>query len=206
MLANKKIAIIGLGYVGLPLAVEFGRLYQTIGYDINEARVQELHSGIDNTLEVESDQLAAAIHLSFTAKLSDIARCNVYIVTVPTPIDEFHNPNLSALKVVSKAIGRLLKKEDVVIYESTVFPGATEEVCVPILEAESGLIFNTDFFAGYSPERINPGDKEHRVATILKVTSGSTAQTADFVDQLYRSIITGCLRERIISSLRHLGA
>jgi len=190
MAGDVKIAIIGLGYVGLPLAVEFGKIYPTIGFDINQIRVGELQAGTDSTLEVEPELLASSNKLSFTAQISDIAACNVFIVTVPTPIDEFNSPDLVPLQLASKAIGQILKKEDVVIYESTVFPGATEEVCVPVLEEVSGLSFNTDFYAGYSPERINPGDKEHRVANILKVTSGSTPEIADFVDELYRSIIT----------------
>jgi len=185
-----KIAMIGLGYVGLPLAVEFGKKYTTIGFDINDPRIQELRSGIDNTLEVEPELLASASHLSYTSQANDIADCNIYIVTVPTPIDKHKRPDLTPLVKASETIGAILKKDDIVIYESTVYPGATEEVCIPILEQQSNLTFNTDFFAGYSPERINPGDKEHRVTNILKVTSGSTEAVAEFVDQLYASIIT----------------
>lgn len=190
-LASRPVlGIIGLGYVGLPLAVEFGKSYQTIGFDINESRIKELQGGTDSTLEVETELLSEAVHLSYACHIEDMAACNVYIVTVPTPIDDYKSPDLTPLKAASKMIGRILKKDDVVIYESTVFPGATEEVCIPVLEAESGLTFNKDFFAGYSPERINPGDKEHRVSNILKVTSGSTPEIADFVDKLYRSVIT----------------
>ncbi|WP_407939121.1 Vi polysaccharide biosynthesis UDP-N-acetylglucosamine C-6 dehydrogenase TviB [Methylobacter luteus] len=185
-----KIAIVGLGYVGLPLAVEFGKKYPTIGFDINQKRVQELQSGQDLTLEVSSEELGQAALLSYTASLKDIKNCNVYIVTVPTPINEHKQPDLTPLIKASEAIGTILKPDDVVIYESTVYPGATEEVCVPLLEQHSGLKFNEQFYAGYSPERINPGDKEHRVTNILKVTSGSTEETADYVDSLYKSIIT----------------
>ena len=184
------IGIIGMGYVGLPLAVEFGKKYSTIGFDINSRRIKELMSGKDSTLEVESEELKNATKLRYTDKLNQIAECDVYIVTVPTPIDEFKQPDLTPLKCASQTIGKVLSKGNIVIYESTVYPGATEEVCVPILEKESGLKFNHDFFAGYSPERINPGDKEHRVTTIKKVTSGSTPEIADFVDQFYKSIIT----------------
>ncbi|MCK4588156.1 MAG: nucleotide sugar dehydrogenase, partial [Gammaproteobacteria bacterium] len=189
-LKDARIGIIGLGYVGLPLAVELGKHYPTKGLDINAPRVAELQAGKDSTLEVDEDELKLATQLTYTSTPGDLADCNVYIVTVPTPIDSAKRPDLSPLVGASHAIGKLLKKGDVVIYESTVYPGATEEVCVPILEAESGLSFNKDFFAGYSPERINPGDKEHRVTTILKVTSGSTPESADFVDDLYASIIT----------------
>jgi len=189
-LVEVKIALIGLGYVGLPLAVEFGKHYQTVGFDINHARVAELDGGFDSTLEVENDELAQANLLSFTTNSSNISDCEVFIVTVPTPIDKHNRPDLTPLEKSSATIGKLLKKGDVVIYESTVYPGATEEVCVPILESESGLKFNEDFFCGYSPERINPGDKEHRVTTIKKVTSGSTPEAAEKVDQLYKSIIT----------------
>ena len=189
-LANTRIGIIGLGYVGLPLAVEFGKHYPCVGLDINAKRIEELRAGIDNTLEVDAEELAQASQLSYTSQLEDLKQCNVYIVTVPTPIDDFKRPDLSPLVGASTTVGKLLSKGDIVVYESTVYPGATEEVCVPILEAESGLRFNQDFYAGYSPERINPGDKEHRVTSILKVTSGSTPQVADFVDCLYASIIT----------------
>ncbi len=189
-LTDTKIAIIGLGYVGLPLAVEFGKHYPTIGFDINAQRISELNDGVDNTLEVESEELKASPQLSFTDQLNDIRDCNCYIVTVPTPVDKHRQPDLSPLRGASKAIGSVISKGDTVIYESTVYPGATEETCIPIVETESGLKFNEDFFAGYSPERINPGDKEHRVTTILKVTSGSTPEIANYVDDLYASIIT----------------
>jgi UDP-N-acetyl-D-galactosamine dehydrogenase len=185
-----RIAIIGLGYVGLPLAVEFGKRYVTVGFDINAARIAELKQGRDSTLEVEPELLAQAARLIFTDRLADIAGCNVYIVTVPTPINEHKQPDFTPLIRASESIGQVLAPGDVVIYESTVYPGATEEVCVPILERVSGLRFNEGFFVGYSPERINPGDKAHRVTTIKKVTSGSTPDTADFVDALYASIIT----------------
>ena len=185
-----KIAVIGLGYVGLPLAVEFGKRRSVVGIDINEHRIEALKRGHDSTLEVEDDELALARHLSFTNRLKDIAGCNVYIVTVPTPIDRHNRPDLTPLMKASEAIGKVLKHGDVVIYESTVYPGATEEDCVPVLAANSGLRFNIDFFAGYSPERINPGDKAHRLTTIRKVTSGSTPEAAEFVDTLYGSIIT----------------
>lgn len=190
MLNDIKIGMIGLGYVGLPLAVEFGSKYPTVGFDINQHRITELKSGNDHTLEVSSAELAEATHLTYSANIQDIADCNIYIVTVPTPINEHKQPDLSPLEKASGLLGKVLKKDDIVIYESTVYPGATEEVCVPILEKASGLKFNRDFFVGYSPERINPGDKQHRVTNILKVTSGSTAETAEKVDQLYKSIIT----------------
>ncbi len=189
-LSNTKIAIIGLGYVGLPLAVEFGKHYPTIGFDINSQRIIELRDGVDNTLEVESDELKASPQLSFADNISAIKECNCYIVTVPTPVDKHRQPDLSPLRSASKAVAKVIQKGDIVIYESTVYPGATEEDCIPIIEAETGLKFNVDFYAGYSPERINPGDKEHRVTTILKVTSGSTPEIADYVDDLYASIIT----------------
>ncbi|WP_299873375.1 Vi polysaccharide biosynthesis UDP-N-acetylglucosamine C-6 dehydrogenase TviB [uncultured Cocleimonas sp.] len=189
-LENAKIAIVGLGYVGLPLAVEFGKKITTVGFDINHSRIVELKSGNDNTLEVDPDEMAQAHKATYTDTLDDIAACNIFIVTVPTPIDEFNRPDLTPLEASSASIGKILKKNDIVIYESTVYPGATEEVCIPILEKESGLKFNEDFFAGYSPERINPGDKEHRLPTIKKVTSGSTPEIADYVDELYKSIIT----------------
>ena len=187
---NTRIAIVGLGYVGLPLAVEFGKKYPTTGFDINHKRVQELQSGQDFTLEVSSEELASAQQLRYSTDVSDIAECNVYIVTVPTPIAKHKQPDLTPLIKASELIGSVLKPNDVVVYESTVYPGATEEVCVPLLEKHSGLTFNRDFYAGYSPERINPGDKEHRVTNILKVTSGSTAEAADYIDQLYKSIIS----------------
>ena len=187
---NTKIAIIGLGYVGLPLAIEFGKKFPTIGFDINQARIDELKSGIDSTLEVDPEEMALASKISYTSNLNDIQNCNVFIITVPTPIDEYNRPDLTPLEKSSASIGSILKKNDIVIYESTVYPGATEEVCIPILEKKSDLKFNKDFFAGYSPERINPGDKEHRLPTIKKVTSGSNLEIADFVDKLYKTIIT----------------
>jgi UDP-N-acetyl-D-galactosamine dehydrogenase len=189
-LENTKIAIVGLGYVGLPLAVEFGKRYDTLGFDINATRVEQLRTGLDTTLEVDADELAAASRLRFSASLDDIRTCNVYIVTVPTPIDSAKRPDLTPLIKASEALGKVIKAGDVVVYESTVYPGCTEEVCVPILEKVSSLRYNLDFFAGYSPERINPGDKQHRVTSILKVTSGSNPEVADFVDRLYGSIIT----------------
>ena len=189
-LADVRPAIVGLGYVGLPLAVEFGRHYPTVGFDINCARIDELRHRRDSTLEVSAEELAAATQLTYSTDLNDIASCNVYIVTVPTPIDAYKRPDMAALRSASKAIGRVIKRGDVVVYESTVYPGATEEVCLPIIEAESGLKLNTDFFAGYSPERINPGDKMHRLTTIMKVTSGSTPEAADLIDRLYGSIVT----------------
>jgi UDP-N-acetyl-D-galactosamine dehydrogenase len=186
----KKIAVVGLGYVGLPLAVAFGEKREIVGFDINSKRIADLKGGSDYTREVSGDELALAKGLSFTAELDGIRDCQIYIVTVPTPIDEFKSPDLTPLVKASESIGRVLKSGDIVIYESTVYPGATEEVCVPILEKMSGLTFNKDFFAGYSPERINPGDKEHRVASIIKVTSGSTPAIADEVNALYAEIIT----------------
>ncbi len=185
-----NIGIIGLGYVGLPLAVEFGIKYPTMGFDINSKRIKELKSGVDNTLEVEPELLAKATRLSFTQSIDDLKACNVYIVTVPTPIDDHKRPDLTPLEKASETLSRVISRGDIVIFESTVYPGATEEVCVPIIEEKSGLKMNTDFFAGYSPERINPGDKEHRVTTILKVTSGSTPEAADLIDNLYKSVIT----------------
>jgi len=187
---NIVIGIIGMGYVGLPLAVEFGKKYSIIGFDININRIKELKSGKDSTLEVEPEELKTTTKLKYTSELNQIAECDIYIITVPTPVDEFKQPDLRPLKSASQSVGKVLSKGNIVIYESTVYPGATEEICVPILEKESGLKFNQDFFAGYSPERINPGDKEHRVTTIKKVTSGSTPESADIVDQLYKSIIT----------------
>ncbi|QPK63819.1 Vi polysaccharide biosynthesis UDP-N-acetylglucosamine C-6 dehydrogenase TviB [Methylomonas sp. LL1] len=190
MLNDIKIGMIGLGYVGLPLAVEFGHHYATVGFDVNQHRIAELRSGNDHTLEVSPEELAQATHLSYSANIEDIADCNVYIVTVPTPINQHKQPDLTPLEKASATLGKVIKAGDIVIYESTVYPGATEEVCVPILEKVSGLSFNKDFFVGYSPERINPGDKQHRVTNILKVTSGSTPEIAERVDQLYKSIIT----------------
>lgn len=184
-----KIAVIGLGYVGLPLAVEFGKKIPTFGFDINETRIKELSQAIDSTLEVSAEELKAASFFSATNDLEAIRDCNVYIVTVPTPIDAYNNPDLTPLIKASETVGAVISQGDIVIYESTVYPGATEEDCIPIIERVSALTFNQDFFAGYSPERINPGDKEHRVTNILKVTSGSTPAAADFVDQLYQQII-----------------
>lgn len=189
-LANAKIAVLGLGYVGLPLAVEFSKKFEVVGFDINEARVNELKGGTDSTLEVSEKELAEAKTLTYASDKSILSSCNVFIVTVPTPIDKFKQPDLTPLIKVSEMLGTIIKKGDTLIYESTVYPGATEEDCIPVVERVSGLKFNDDFFAGYSPERINPGDKEHRVTNILKVTSGSTPQVADFVDALYKSIIT----------------
>ncbi len=189
-LTNTKIAVIGQGYVGLPLAVEFGKHYPTLGFDINATRIEQLGNGIDLTQEMSAEQLTNSKHLKFSANTADLAQANVYIVTVPTPIDEHKKPDLSPLKGASKMLAQVLKKGDVVIYESTVYPGCTEEDCVPLLEIGSGLTYNQDFFCGYSPERIVPGDKERTLTKIRKITSGSTAATADFVDQLYGSIIT----------------
>lgn len=184
------IAIIGLGYVGLPLAVEFGKKIPTVGFDINSKRIAELKSGRDHTLEVETTTLQQSTHLSYTDQLDDLSDANVFIVTVPTPIDQYKQPDLTPLIKASESIGGIIKRGDMVIYESTVYPGATEEDCIPVIEKVSGLTFNVDFFTGYSPERINPGDKEHRLSTIKKVTSGSTPEVAEFIDQLYQTIIT----------------
>lgn len=189
-LENTRIAVIGLGYVGLPLAVEFGKHFDTTGYDIRSVRVAELREGKDGTLECSPEELAASPKLSYTDKLADIAGYNVYIVTVPTPIDSAKRPDLTPLVNASEAIGSVLKRGDIVVYESTVYPGCTEEDCVPILERVSGLRFNQDFYCGYSPERINPGDKAHRLPNIKKVTSGSTPAVADFIDAMYGRIIT----------------
>ncbi|WP_159656037.1 Vi polysaccharide biosynthesis UDP-N-acetylglucosamine C-6 dehydrogenase TviB [Vibrio atypicus] len=188
-LNNLKIGIIGLGYVGLPLAVEFGKKYQTIGFDINTGRVLELESGFDSTLECTNDELKSAKLLTYSSNLESIKGCNFYIVTVPTPITEENTPDLTPLKKASEALSKVISKGDVVVFESTVYPGATEEVCIPIIEKMSGLTFNQDFFAGYSPERINPGDKVNRLTTIMKITSGSTSEVADFVDAVYASIV-----------------
>ncbi|WP_258580113.1 Vi polysaccharide biosynthesis UDP-N-acetylglucosamine C-6 dehydrogenase TviB [Acinetobacter baumannii] len=188
-LEQLKIAIIGLGYVGLPLAVEFGKHKPTIGFDINTDRIQELKSGHDHTLEVTSDELKHVHQLSYTADIEDLKTANFFIVTVPTPIDDFKQPDLTPLIKASQSIAKVLKKGDIVVYESTVYPGATEEVCIPELEKHSGLNFNKDFFVGYSPERINPGDKQRRVTNILKITSGSTPDVADYIDQVYNLII-----------------
>jgi len=185
-----RLAVVGLGYVGLPLAAEFGKLLPVVGFDINAERVEELRRGNDRTREMSRDELAAATMLSFSTDLSDLASCNFFIVTVPTPIDAHKRPDLTPLIRASETVGKVLKRGDIVVYESTVYPGATEEDCVPVLERISGLVFNRDFFAGYSPERINPGDKAHRLSTICKVTSGSTPEVADFVDQLYSRIIS----------------
>ena len=184
-----KIGIIGLGYVGLPLAVEFGKKRPVIGFDINQQRIGELKAGNDSTREVSREELVAAKHLRYTIGIEDLSDCSCYIVTVPTPIDEHNRPDLKPLLKASETVGKVLKKGDIVIYESTVYPGCTEEDCVPVLEKQSGLIFNEEFFCGYSPERINPGDKEHRVTSIKKVTSGSTPETADFIDALYNEIV-----------------
>ena len=189
-LPSTKIAVVGLGYVGLPLAVEFGRQFDTTGFDISGERVDELRAGRDHTQETPPEELAAASQLRFTTDIGDLAGCNVFIVTVPTPVDEANRPDMRPLESASASIGSVLKRGDVVIYESTVYPGTTEEVCVPVLERASGLRFNQDFSCGYSPERINPGDKQHRLPTITKITSGSTPEAADFVDALYRRIIT----------------
>ncbi|PWE47444.1 Vi polysaccharide biosynthesis UDP-N-acetylglucosamine C-6 dehydrogenase TviB [Pseudomonas prosekii] len=188
-LKNIKLAIIGLGYVGLPLAVEFGKQRSVVGFDINQLRINALNSGHDSTLEVSDAEMQQAALLTYSSKLDDLKSCNTFIVTVPTPIDKYNQPDLTPLIKASETIGKVLKKGDIVIYESTVYPGATEEDCVPVLERVSGLRFNIDFYAGYSPERINPGDKEHRVTTIKKVTSGSTPEVADLVDELYNQII-----------------
>jgi len=187
---NTKIAIIGLGYVGLPLAVEFGKIFDTVGFDISLPRINELINGKDSTLEVQENELYLSKKLSFTSNLNDIHNCNIFIITVPTPVDKNYKPNLEPIKDASKVVAKLLKRDDIVIYESTVYPGATEEVCVPILEKISGMKFNLDFYCGYSPERINPGDKNHRLTTIKKITSGSNDAAAELVDKLYKEIIT----------------
>jgi UDP-N-acetyl-D-galactosamine dehydrogenase len=189
-LSNYKIAVVGLGYVGLPLAVEFGKKYRTVGFDINAVRVKELRAGRDVTLETTAEELRATRKLRFTAQSKDLKSSNVFIVTVPTPIDQYKRPDLTPLLKASETVGRVLKKRDIVIYESTVYPGCTEEICVPVLERFSSLRFNKDFYCGYSPERINPGDKLHRLSTIKKVTSGSTPRIADVVNALYASIVT----------------
>jgi len=190
LLSGKKIAVIGLGYVGLPLAVEFGKKYDTLGFDINQSRITELLNGHDSTLEVSDEELKDSPKLNYSCSADDLKACNTYIVTVPTPIDEHNQPDLTPLIKASEMLGGVVSKGDIIIYESTVYPGATEEDCIPVVERVSGLEFNKDFYAGYSPERINPGDKEHRVTNILKVTSGSTPEIADIVDGLYKSIIT----------------
>ncbi len=187
---NPTICIVGLGYVGLPLAVEFGKKYRTLGFDINQRRIDSLRAGHDATLEVDQTELASSEHLTFTSDIDDLKQANVYIVTVPTPVDEHKRPDLTPLIKASQMLGTVVSAGDTVIYESTVYPGATEEDCIPLIEQRSGLVFNQDFFAGYSPERINPGDKEHRLTTIKKITSGSTPEAAEYVDSLYRSIVT----------------
>lgn len=189
-LSDVKIAIIGLGYVGLPLAVEFGKIMPVVGFDIHQKRIDELKSGQDHTLEVSPEELNQATQLSYSANLEDLKSCNFFIVTVPTPVDQVNRPDLTPLKKASETLGKVIKKSDIVVYESTVYPGATEEVCIPILEQISGLKFNQDFFAGYSPERINPGDKVNTLTKIKKITSGSTPEVADKVDAVYASIIT----------------
>jgi len=187
-ISETKIAVIGLGYVGLPLAVEFAKKYPVIGFDISEQRIAELRLGKDSSLEVSAEELAE-VEIAYTNQLDVIKDCNVYIVTVPTPVDKYKKPDLTPLISASRAIGSVIKSGDIIVYESTVYPGATEEDCIPVIEQVSGLTFNEDFFAGYSPERINPGDKEHRVTSILKVTSGSTPEVAEYVDDLYASVI-----------------
>jgi UDP-N-acetyl-D-galactosamine dehydrogenase len=184
-----RVGVVGLGYVGLPLAVEFGKHFETVGFDIKAQRIAELKAGRDNTLECSKAELREAKLLTYTTSLKELGKCRVFIVTVPTPIDRYNRPDLTPLEKSSETVGKVLKKGDVVVYESTVYPGCTEEICIPILERVSGLKFNKDFYAGYSPERINPGDKEHRLPTIKKVTSGSTPAVADFVDKLYRSVV-----------------
>lgn len=188
--AKPTIAIIGLGYVGLPLAVEFGKQYKTIGFDINEERISELRSGVDHTLEVDKKELTSSKQLTYSHNVDDLKTADVYIVTVPTPIDRHKRPDLTPLIKASRMLGKVISRGNIVVYESTVYPGATEDDCIPLIEAESGLKFNVDFFAGYSPERINPGDKLHRLTTITKVTSGSTPEAADYIDNLYKSIVT----------------
>lgn len=189
-MSQKKIGLIGLGYVGLPLAIEFGKSREVIGFDINEKRISELQKNIDTTLEISADEFLDSKFLNFTSDKNDLRDCKIFIITVPTPIDNYKRPNLNPLIESSKIVGSVLKKNDIVIYESTVYPGATEEICVPVLEKVSSLEFNQDFYCGYSPERINPGDKEHKVTKIMKVTSGSTSKTAIEVDELYKEIIT----------------
>jgi UDP-N-acetyl-D-galactosamine dehydrogenase len=189
-LVNAKIAVIGQGYVGLPLAAEFGKHYTTLGFDINSTRIDQLSKGIDLTQEMSAEQLINSKHLKFSTNTADLAQANVYVITVPTPIDSLKKPDLSYLKSATNTVSQVIEKGDVVIYESTVYPGCTEEDCVPLLEQGSGLKYNLDFFCGYSPERIVPGDKERTLTKIRKITSGSTEATADFVDQLYGSIIT----------------
>ena len=189
-MSNKKIAVIGLGYVGLPLAVEFSKKREVIGFDINKDRISDLEKGIDITGELNKQELKKSLSITYTTNLDDLKTCTIFIITVPTPIDKHKRPDLTPLEKSSTSIGKIIKKNDIVIYESTVYPGATEEVCVPILEKQSGLTFNKDFYCGYSPERINPGDKKHRIADIKKVTSGSTPEIATEIDELYKEIIT----------------
>ena len=189
-MSKKKIAVIGLGYVGLPLAVEFAKKREVVGFDINKDRISDLGNGIDITGELNKQELQKSLSITYTTNLDDLKKCNIFIITVPTPIDKHKRPDLTPLEKSSTSIGKIIKKNDIVIYESTVYPGATEEVCVPILEQQSGLTFNKDFYCGYSPERINPGDKKHRIADIKKVTSGSTPEIATEIDELYKEIIT----------------
>ncbi|MDA9106537.1 Vi polysaccharide biosynthesis UDP-N-acetylglucosamine C-6 dehydrogenase TviB [Candidatus Pelagibacter sp.] len=189
-MSKKKIAVIGLGYVGLPLAVEFAKKREVVGFDINKDRISDLGNGIDITGELNKQELKKSLSITYTTNLDDLKKCNIFIITVPTPIDKHKRPDLTPLEKSSTSIGKIIKKNDIVIYESTVYPGATEEVCVPILEQQSGLKFNKDFYCGYSPERINPGDKKHRIADIKKVTSGSTPEIATEIDELYKEIIT----------------
>ena len=189
-MSKKKIAVIGLGYVGLPLAVEFAKKREVVGFDINKDRISDLGNGIDITGELNEQELKENLSITYTTNLDDLKKCNIFIITVPTPIDKHKRPDLTPLEKSSTSIGKIIKKNDIVIYESTVYPGATEEVCVPILEQQSGLKFNKDFYCGYSPERINPGDKKHRIADIKKVTSGSTPEIATEIDELYKEIIT----------------
>lgn len=189
-ISNLRIGVVGLGYVGLPLAVEFGKLYDTVGFDVKAERVAELESGVDSTREASPEELQSATRLRYTTDTNALANCNFYVVTVPTPIGDGNRPLLTPLKRASETLSGVLEQDDVVVYESTVYPGATEEFCVPILESGSGLRMNEDFFVGYSPERINPGDKEHRLPTILKVTSGSTPEAAEFIDEVYQSVVS----------------
>ena len=189
-LDETKIAIVGMGYVGLPLAVEFAKKFPVIGFDISVSRIDELDSGVDSTLEVDKEELLQVDNLTYSSNAEELKAANVYIVTVPTPIDKHKKPDLTPLEKASFMLGGVISEGDVVIYESTVYPGATEEVCIPIIEKQSGLVFNKDFFAGYSPERINPGDKAHRVSNVVKITSGSTPEAADYIDDLYKTIIT----------------
>ena len=201
---NIEIGVVGQGYVGLPLAIEFGKLYQTIGFDISKTRIDELNCYFDKTKEASPEMIKSSNKLRFSNKIKDLRNCNVYIITVPTPIDKFKTPDLSYIKNASSMIGGLLNKEDIVIYESTVFPGCTEVICVPILVAESNLKFNDEFYCGYSPVRIVPGDKTNTLTKIIKVTSGSNKKTADFVDDLYSSIIEAGTHKTIVLRLQRL--